>query len=274
MVTKSAKKAAHKAASLGNSPMADLASKTTSNVAAGSNVVKSTNFSGQYFLERFVTTSDQEEITKMDIVRQAVKVLDSNTLANNLGEMVTKASDIDAAKGFKDKQKNKGPTYKTAQNVRTVILRCYGAIKFATPQLEELGFTNKTGFHTGYAIAVKALEKAMVKWDGSKADTPEERKLKQQFRTEERVLSNIKKATPRHAGESLLDYERRCMTALDEGIKAQQEASAAKTIDQYKETLLALGDDVAKQIAQAIMDAVRHHAKPPRSTPAAQHQQA
>lgn len=253
-------KPASKNVSLGNSPIASLGSKaTTQSATASSNNLKPhPNFTGQYWLERFIT-NDESEQSKMMIVRQAAKVLDVSMIKKNLDDMVELASKIDQKEGFtkENGNLNKGPTYKTAANMRTVLLRCFGAIRFAEDELKKQGYSDKTGFHSAYNMSRVALDKKVIKWDGTKAETKEDREARVMMKREEQALAKIKKAMPRQPNQSLVEYESACLKLVTKQLEQDKLEEETKVIDKQVESALTLGPDMAKAIAESILASIK-----------------
>lgn len=256
--------------STGNSPIATLDSKMTTESARASsaNVKEHPNFTGQYWLERFVT-NDESEVSKMVIVRQAAKVLTAEQIKKNLDDMVEMASKIDVKAGYtkeaKDNQGktlfNKGPTYRNASNIRSILLSCYGAIRFAPEPLKAAGFTDKTGFHAGATIARQVLKALEIKWDGTKGEAKQDREARLAMRKEEKALQQLRKDIPRQPNESLLDYERKIIAKVEHEIKRQEQEQADVALRKVVDAALNLGPEMAAKIADAIKTTLAAKAK-------------
>jgi hypothetical protein len=253
---------AKKQQSTGNSPLANLASKTDTKTATAASVshLPTKNFTGQYFLQRFVTEKDEK--TKLEIIKAATQAVDANTLKKSLDDMVSMAGKIDMQNGIPEKEVTKrGPVYKTAANNAAVIKKVYGALRFAQDALIAHGFNDTTGYHAASLLSKKALETKEIKWTGEKAKNKAQRDQDAFFREEARALGELKKVMPRNENESLLDYTQRLAQHVPDQIEQNRNEKLMENIDKEIERVLAMGKDIAKAIAEAVLTQLDHTGK-------------
>lgn len=204
-------------------PIASLESKATTQSlrAVSGDALKTgtaTNFSGQYLYDRFIV-GDKEELTKLDIVRQMVKVLDVQSFKTSIGDMVKIArgiadSAIARAKESGEYDEANPPAeviaanakLKTAQNHQTVMRIAYGALKFASDLLEAAGYTDKTGYQMMRVIGLSALNRKGINWDGSKAEAKEDRQARKQAQQQGKILAQVMQEHPMQPKEARADY--------------------------------------------------------------------
>lgn len=240
----------------GSSAIADLESRaTTASIRtarpAGVTTGSSTNFSGQYLYDRFVT-GDKEEVTKMDIVRQMVKQLDTASFKKCIADFVgvskgfvNNAVKADKDAGTYDKENpsaavvNAMARAKTAANHQTVMRIAYGAIKFAGEALAELGYKeDATGYQVMRVIGNRALEQTGIKWDGSKLESREVVVGRNEQKAEAKIVAEVMAANPRQPDEERAAYFARIDEAVTEAQSAKREAdhkeAIAKIVAKFK----------------------------------------
>lgn len=220
---------------------------------------------GQYLYETFLQPSG-EEVTKMQIIRGWVSAnrYDALQVKGACDKMVERAKEVDAANGVPDKVMkdgkevaNRGPKQQSAMNARTIIQQAWGALKFAPTKLEALGYNDRTGYQDMRVLAKRALDEAMIKWDGAHALTVADRErnaLKKQTKGQMDALQTVQKDNPMLIGESLSDWNTRTMalaqSAMEQARVVQTEANVTKVVNdlsgKYDENTL-------YQIAEALM---------------------
>jgi len=226
------------------SSVANLEGRTTTEAAtaarpAGMRTGASTNFSGQYLYDRFVLPSS-EDITRMDLVRLMVESLDTKSFKDHVGEMVN------IAKTFAER--DKGTTgealaagrLKTAQNTQSVLRAAYGAIKFASAELEALGYEPKTmGYNLISSVGNRALKDKGIKWDGTKLPTKEEVARTNHTKAEAKALAEAMEAHPKHDDEDRAAYFARLDKYVEKALAAaeagDQQARINKLVADIKE---------------------------------------
>jgi hypothetical protein len=242
---------------MGNSPLASLAGRaTTQSATATRDDTRAINFSGQYLLGKFVTEKD--ETSKLDIIKAMIEQVDVQSLKQNLNDMVEMAAKIDIEAGIPENEVTKrGPTWRTAANNRTVIQKVYGALRFAPEELKSLGYHDDMGYHACSAIAKKALETKQIKWDASTAKSPEQRDTDKQFRAEAKALKDVQAEHPRQPNETLVQYQQRTLGMVAEKIEQMQQDAEFEAIQMAAATLLEKGHDYAKAVAEAVLAAIK-----------------
>lgn len=185
---------------------------------------------GQYLYEAFCNSEvSAEELTKMQIVRTAAENVDTQTFKKALGDMVDLASKAGLSKADIEDKKINEAKRKTAQNHQSVLRAVYGALRFAKTQLDESGFSEKTGYHEGAVLARKALEKANVKWDGSLKLTDDDKARQAKVKAEDKADAQARKDHPRQPGESLGEYNNRILELVQDYLaEGEDEANFEK----------------------------------------------
>jgi len=174
-----------------------------------------TQLTGQWLFDNFVVSSD-EQITKMTVVRNAITAIDTASFKKVTNEMVDCAKAVDKLNGVPEKgpdgKQFRGPKTQSAMNARTILQQAFGALKFAKPQLDAVGYTERTGYQDMRVLAKRALVSAGINWQGVKdlsdAEKDKRRMAKEQ-KVEKDILTEIMVATPRNHGENLLAYNTR-----------------------------------------------------------------
>lgn len=174
---------------------------TAAAVAPVKHDMASINITGQYLYERFIADHDGDS-TRMNIVRAAVSNVDTATFGKALRDAVEIA-------------KKSGPAAeKTMRNHMTVCRIAYGALKFAQAHCNMLGIDNKTGYQQMRVLGKQALEKAGIKWDGSKAPTKQEQESAKIDKAQAVRLAEIRTENPQQDGEEPAKWEIRCRGLL------------------------------------------------------------
>lgn len=248
-------------AKIGNSPLATLASRATTESATApsksSNVKPIKNYTGQFFFDRFVNGDAKEEQTRLDIVRQAAHAVDVDAIKASLNDMVELAGKKDEADGWTGDRKNKGPMYRNAANTRSVIQRCYGALRFAEDKLKEKGYTDKTGYHAFAIIAKAALESKQIKWNGEKGEDPETRAARLKHKEEEAARQRIQKELPRLKDEDYITYNARVLAKLDAELQQMEIERTTEKVSAEVDRLLQTYDaEMCRAIAEATIAAL------------------
>lgn len=176
------------------------------------------HLTAQYLYDQLVGNS-QADTTRMTLVKQAVDTIDTANFKKMLADMV------EIAKKLPD-EKVRAAKHKTAKNVQSVMRAAYGALKFAPTQLKETGYSPATtGYHDMAVFAKTALEKADIKWDGTKKVAPPSDLDKKQVEAD-LVMAELKKKNPRlkledgtDFAETTLEYNERILYMLDDAIE-------------------------------------------------------
>lgn len=220
-------------------PLADLESRTTTHAAlavATPALKTGPVITGQYLYNTFIDTIDSGEVSKMNIVRRAAETVDTQTFKKALSDMVDMASKVGRSKEqIEAKQWNEAKR-KTAQNHQSVLRAVYGALRFASNELKEAGFTDKTGYQEGRSMALLALEQKNIKWDGSLKLTGEDKARHALIKAEDKADKQARQDHPRQPGETLMEYNNRILELVqdylaeneDEANKERGEALALK----------------------------------------------
>lgn len=239
------------------STLANLESTATTGTATGAEKQKPVNYSGQYLYDRFIV-NNAEDRTLMDIIRAASNAVDVASFKAATTEMVKLASEVEKKAGY---TKNEGPQYRTAVNYRTYMTRCFGALRFASEQLTELGYTDKTGLNQATVLARKALEIAKRNWDGTEAESDASKKLRLKTNKENAALKVIQKANPRQENEDIVAYTRRTASMVAKHLKDEAKLEVEATVETKVKELLDMGTDAAQAILDQLVIALAEKAE-------------
>lgn len=234
-----------------SSPIASLESRTTpaaatAPVAAGMRTGASVNFSGQYLYDRFVNSASNEDVAKMDIVRQMVKTLDVQTFKSNVGEMVKIAREFDKT----DKSHFSAARLKTAMNHQSVMRNAYGAMRFASEAMSEAGVNDATGYHVVNTVAMRVLKEKGIKWDGTKAEDADVRAARLAAKQESKIMADVMAANPKRSDESREAYYARIdglVTEAEAQVEAESKAARLEKLAAKVRELA--GDDLSDLLA-------------------------
>lgn len=251
---------------VGASTIANMEGRTNTEAATASRQVglkTGTNYSGQYLYDRFVA-NDKTEVTKLEIVRKMVGVLevdDFKAAINGMVEIAASYRDkaIDEQKEAEGKEYNKdkpsadvaayAARHKTALNHQTVMRLAYGALRFAADGLASHGYNEETtGYQVMAVISRKTLADAGIKWDGTKIPAKTEVDRRKANQAETKALEKVMADEPRKDGEALGTYLTR--------VEAKVNAQLAKDNAERESKMV---DDMAKKIramAGAMLDDV------------------
>lgn len=243
--------------STGNSPLAALASKATTESATAPRTPRvGQHITGQYLLNKFVTEKD--ETSKLDIIKNLIQNVDVATLKKVTNDMVDLAKQLDRDAGIAEADITKGaPNYKTASNNRTVIQKVYGAMRFASEELKSFGFNDSMGYHATSAIAKKALDIKHIKWTGEVAKSQEEKERAKQFRDESAALKEVQTQNPRKADETLIEWNNRTLGMVAGKLEELDRERHSEMIAQAVQDLIdTYGTDDAVAICTACLATV------------------
>ena len=224
---------------------------------------------GQYLFDNFVRSSD-EQITKMGMIRNLVDIADALQIKGACDKMVELAVLIDYPEG-KPKKADRRAKEQSAMNARTVIQQAWGALKYARPVIDGLGYDDKTGYQDMRVLAKKALDTAKLNWKGEPLKTDEDRekaRLQRQNKAQVEALAAVQKENPFDSRlETLQEWNQRTFNlALDEMNDAQEQASIEK-VEKCMESLIEKYDDnelcmIAQAIAAKLgVDIIIHEAE-------------
>lgn len=218
---------------------------------------------GQYLYDNFVV-SDEAQITKMGMIRNLATQADALQIKGACDKMVERAKEVDAANGVPEKTlkdgkevPNRGPKTQQAMNARTIIQQAWGALKFAQSKLEALGYNERTGYQDMRVLAKRALDEAMIKWNGEHALTQADRERKQlQKATKGQMdaLQQVQKDNPMQIGESMADWNTRTIAlaqvAMEKARADQTEANVKRVVEDLSNKY---DSNTLYQIAEALM---------------------
>ncbi len=242
-----------------DSTVANLDNKATtaSATASTSGALKTGKaWTGQGLYDKLIG-NDKTEKTNMELVRDLVSRVDTASFKALLKDFVG------VAQGYLDNaEKEHGKEsplllplrgrLKTAQNHQSVLRVAYGAIKFASDQLETLGYTSETGYQTMRVIGAKALELAGLKWDGSKAEEPAARKARIEKNAETQAIAEVMANTPRNDGESRGDYLNRVDKLVEETRARQQAEAHADAVKKLADKVIAMSGSMLAEVIAAV----------------------
>lgn len=264
-----AKATSGKAGKKPGSTLAGIESRATteSATATASKALKTGSIiTGQGLYTAFLMRSKEDE-TRMNIIRNMAASMDAAQVVAVVKDFKAAALKHDeeawTASGAKGKMPNFkssktiGANYKAASNSAAGIQRVYGAIVYAEKELTGLGFSDATGWIQAQAMAGIALDRAGVKWDGSKAEDKESRAARAALKLEEKAETELRKANPRQAGEEFTHYQQRIAKLMDKGIQEQRKAERAKLVEQRAEELAKLDAEVRQEIFNKLAELVK-----------------
>lgn len=240
------------AASTGNSTIASLESRATSQSAQAprAEALKvGPNFTGQYLYDRFVNTST-EDVSKMNVVRQMVGALDTASFKAVVGDMVKLAKEQADSHVGTNLQSYYDARLKTARNHQSVMRNAYGALKFYSDAMDEAGVDNDTGYHVINTIAKAVLTAKKVNWDGTPIVAKEQREKDKAVKQEAKIMTEVMHANPKGADETREAYYARIDKLVAEAeTKLAEETKAARLADLADKMRTLAGEDLADLIA-------------------------
>lgn len=229
---------------------------------------------GQWLYDNFIT-SGEEQISRMNMVRILAKQATDNDLKDALKDAIEIAHKHDIKAGVPEKER--GPKRQQAMNVRTIMQNAYGAIRRALPELEALGYNDKTGYQEMRVLAKKALDSKGIKWNGTKVPTQAEKheaeqKAIKQARSD--AMAAVMAENPRGDDESMLDYVTRIeeqanatlLVLKDEALDRQASKLATPiatkaeraVVERVVAKLQAFLDNTSTEMSDEEVDAVLH----------------
>ena len=228
---------------------------------------------GQYLAEQFLR-ADDNQLTRMGILRQLVDVADALALKGACDKMVEIARewDIQAGipaklpdpKGRKNKDgsmkevANRGPRAAQAMNTRTTIQQVWGALRYARDDMNRLGFDDKTGFQTAAMMAKKALDNVSRTWKGDKQATDVDKATKalvREQKEETAVFIDVQKNTPREVGETFDEWQQRCRDkAIDKAEEIAENKKKLAVAEACADLVKRFDDNDQFLIASALLD--------------------
>ena len=211
---------------------------------------------GQYLYDTFVK-SDEQQITKMGIIRQLSDTADALQIKGACDKMVEAAVLLDYPNG-KPKKAERLTKEQTAMNARTVIQQAWGALKHARGLLDAFGYDDKTGYQDMRVLAKRALDAAKIKWTGEAVLTEKDKevaKLKREQKAETQALVEVQKENPRATNESLAEWQQRTLElAYDAMETAREETLAKKITDAIARLEKEFDENGLIQLTQALLD--------------------
>lgn len=208
---------------------------------------------GQALYDTFVGDS-QENVSKMDLIRGLVGKADALQIKGACDKLVEIAKTKDAANGVPDKVikdgkevVNRGPKTQSAMNTRTVIQQAWGALIYAKPQLDALGYKDTTGYQDMRILAKKALDAAKRDWKGDllKSDADKERmRLAKLAKAETGILVQVQKDNPPLVGETPREWNERTFKLAEDAMeKAKLEGDATVVTAEFERITKGLSEN-------------------------------
>jgi hypothetical protein len=213
-------------------------------------------YTGQGLYDRLIV-NDKADKTNMELIRDILGKVDTASFKTLLKDFVG------VAKGYLDNAEKAEPydqtahltaqaRYKTAQNYQTRMRVIYGALKFASDQMDELGYTESTGWIAAYEMGGKALANAGFKWDGSKAEAPEVKAARLEKKAEADAIAEVMATMPKRDNESRADYLLRVDEAVDNVRKQQAEETKAKQVKAIADKVRAMAGSYLSEVIDMI----------------------
>lgn len=229
-----------------DSTIANLPGKTdTATVRAARPAALKTgkDFTGQYLYDRFVNdkAANKEDVTKMDIVRNMVEVMDVSDFDASVAGMVgfaKRAMDeaINAAKAANNYD-SENPTWpiresksrlNTARAHQTVMRTAFGLLKFCADDLAKKLAGAPLAYRMVREVGATMLKDKGIDWKGNKLAAPEDRAARREQETETAAMLAVQKEMPRKDGESRAQYYARIDAATEKKLKSMHEEEAIK----------------------------------------------
>ena len=212
---------------------------------------------GQFLFDNFVDGGGEQQVSRMNIVRVLAKTATKDQLTEALKDAVELAHKIDIKNGVPEKEA--GPKRRQAQNVRAALQNVYGALKLAAPELEKLGFSEKTGYVEGMTLAKAALKAKGLKWNGSPLPTDESKAI-----AKANALKEAKKAAivdamaslTRGDDESMVDYYTRVEAKADDILAQAKKAELSRSVSK---TVIGIVEKTDRETARAIADGILNY---------------
>lgn len=257
----------------GDSTIASLEGRTTTETvraARSSGLKTGNNFTGQYLYERFLMDKSEikADVTKMDIVRQMVEVLDANGFDTVVAGMVSLAKkDADAAVTAAKAAGNfdsENPTWpireanarlKTARNHQTVMRTAFGALKFCADELKTKLGAAELSYRMVREIGSKMLADKGIDWKGGKVEAPQDRAAKRAQETETAAMLAVQKEMPRREGESRAEYFARIDQATERKMAEITSTHRVEEMAKLAERIRALAGDNLPDIIDILLSA-------------------
>lgn len=281
-----AKQAAKQATATGENPIVALQSKadTTSVRAARSVGLKTgANYTGQYLYDRFVNdkSENKADVTKMDIVRDMVNVMDANEFGVTVDGMVGCANReykaaVEAAKAAGNYD-SENPTWpvreaqarlRTARNHKTVMQNAFGALKFCADELKAKLGDAPLAYRMIREIGSKLLADKGITWKGEKVVAPADRAAKREQDTETAAMRKVQDANPRQPGETLGQYFTRMEKEVARQMEEIRTADAIKHRASLAEKIRAMCGADLPDVIDMLLSGPEPEAAPASSAPA------
>lgn len=263
--SKIAKQASRAAAAKSGSTVADLATRTTTEAARAPRLPglrAGAPITGQYLYDRFIGDDAKADLSKMDVVRMMVP-LTVDEFKKAVGDFVAVASGkmADAEKVAKEKGwdgkdetlpfevRDARAKHKTAKNHQTVMRIAYGALKFAADGLAKLGGNEQTGYQLMRELGMKALSGAGLNWDGTKAETDDQRADRRRNDAETKAMLKVQNEHPRKPNENRAEYFARIDSLVEKEIKTIEAEAHQREVQSLAERIRKqAGDNLAEVI--------------------------
>lgn len=221
----------------------------------GANPAPQKQITGQYLFDSFMGTSD-EQVTKMNIVRNMASQCTAEEVKKALADMVEIAHKVDVKNGVPEK--DRGPKRHTAMNVRSVMQNVYGALRLAPKEFAAQGYTDKTGYQDAAVMARIALKAKGVKWNGTQLPTDESKALaaiKAEKDAKRDAMAEAADNNPQMEGEEDDAYALRLIRARDEILAAQKRAAELTVQKKIVDNLYQkLGREQLRAIAELALE--------------------
>lgn len=216
---------------------------------------------GQWLFDNLVTSS-QEQITRMDMIRELAKRATFDDIKKATKDMIELAHKVDVKNGVPEKER--GPKRQQAMNVRTIVQNSFGALRLANDELVKLGYTEKTGYLEMGAIAGKALKAKGLKWNGTKAPTDEQKELAKVQAEKEAQAEAMRIATvenPQNEGEDDFAYFTRVKGEAARLLNAQKAEATERVLSNLAKKLIVTCDNNLERyeaLAHKMLDIVKN----------------
>jgi len=210
---------------------------------------------GQGLYNMFMVPDAQTQ-TRMAWIREVlVPNADALQVKGACDELVKLAAKADEANGVPEKER--GPKRNTAMNVRTFVQQIYGALKFAAPEMQAMGFTDQTGWLEARNMAKPALERAGKIWTGHDIPSDAQKAQKARLRetkAETQAFLDATKETPRAVNESFVSWQARIAeVAQKQVIKARED----QMLEQAEKEIERLSKKYDREVLALIMSGLQ-----------------
>lgn len=247
-----------------DSTIANMETRTTTETvraARPAGLKTGANYTGQYLYDRFINdrADEKQSQTKLDIVGLMVGAMDADKFGTIIADMVGIAKTFadqavkDAGKFDADNPpvavRTANARLKTARNHQTVMRIAFGAMKFCGEELATATNGQNIGYHMIRELGNKLLADKGINWDGTKAETKQDRQQRAEQREETEAMLEVQKAHPRKEDEDRAAYFARMDKMVDKRL-------AERAAERREATIKAMVDKIKAMAGENLPDVI------------------